>query len=351
MAASATASLSDRLLGWYRRHARALPWRAPPGSRPAPPYRVWLAEVMLQQTTVAAAGPRYQRFLDRFPTIAALAAAPVDDVLAEWAGLGYYARARNLHACAQAVVEMGGFPETEGQLRQLPGVGDYTAAAVAAIAFGEAVVPVDANILRVGSRLFAVDSPPARARGEVRAALAAHVPAAHPGDFAQALMDLGAGICTPRRPDCAVCPLQPDCAAARLGTPEAFPARAPRVQRIARQGTLWWLRHGARVGLVRRPPTGLLGGLLALPGTDWSADGRTDRPPPVAVRAAPIAVSVTHEFTHFPLSLGVMAVQLPTASAALAGEPLIWTPADELESIGLPGLYLKAVRAILAAGG
>lgn len=354
MPASSRPDIAGDLRAWYRTHARALPWRLPPDSPDAAdPYRVWLAEVMLQQTTVATAAPRYLRFLARFPTIDTLAAAPIDDVLHEWAGLGYYARARNLHACAVQVAGGGGFPDTETGLRALPGLGDYTAAAVAAIAFGQPTVPLDANLLRVGARLFAVAEPPQQARAHVRAALAAHVPVRAPGDFAQALMDLGATICTPRRPRCLLCPIAPHCAGYSRGTPEAFPGPKPRRIRPIRRGTAWWLTHGNNVALIRRPASGLLGGLLGLPGTGWTKDGDEGdarRPPPLIgqVPCGP-PVAIVHGFTHFELHLAIVAWRLPGPIAELHGTPVIWTAIPTLETVGLPSLYRDAARAVLAS--
>lgn len=340
-------SIARDLLAWYRQNARVLPWRQPPGSSGATPdpYGVWLAEILLQQTTVATAIPRYQRFLARFPDLASLAAAPLDAVLHEWAGLGYYARARNLHAAAQLVAARGGFPETAADLRGLPGVGSYTAAAIAAIAFGEAVVPLDTNLLRVGARLFAVAEQPARARVAVNRAWQAIVPADAPGDFAQAIMDLGATICTPVRPACLACPLSRHCAARATGQPEAFPMAVARRERPVRKGNLWWLEHEERVALVRRPASGLLGGLLALPGSAWTT---TPEPPPAALNLLPTGLTVRHAFTHFALELRILSAALPWAPAMLNGQPILWTARDQLGAAGLPTLYAKAVAAMLA---
>jgi A/G-specific adenine glycosylase len=320
------ASAADRLLHHYREHARDLPWRARPGGPPAEPYRVWLSEVMLQQTTVAAVAPRYARFLQRWPTVEALAAAPEEAVFAEWAGLGYYARARNLHACAKEVARLGGFPTTAAELRRLPGVGAYTAAAVAAIAFGADCVAVDTNVERVIARLFALPS-----KAEVPAYAAALLPAGSGGDLTQALMDLGATICRPKAPDCGVCPLQDDCQAYARGTPEAFPTKSIKRERPHRFGIAWWCRQGDAVQLVRRPPRGLLGGMAALPGPEWGKT-RTALQPLAAVR---------HVFTHFSLDLLIV--------AALPSHAGWWQPLDGLDEAGLPTLYRRAVEAALAA--
>jgi A/G-specific adenine glycosylase len=266
------ASASD-LLRWYDRHRRRLPWRAEPGETPDP-YRVWLSEIMLQQTTVGAVIPYYERFVSRFPTVQALAAAPLDTVLSAWAGLGYYARARNLHACARAVAASGGFPADLAALQALPGIGAYTAAAIGAIAFGIPAVPVDGNVERVASRLFAIEAPMPAAKPAIREAAArlGADPAARarPGDFAQAIFDLGAGVCTPAAPGCAVCPWLAACAARRLGLQASLPRKAPKKDRPMRYGVHFWLTDDRRMVLLRtRPYQGLLGGMTELPGTPW----------------------------------------------------------------------------------
>ncbi len=327
------------LLDWYGRNARTLPWRIPPGSAQVPdPYRVWLAEVMLQQTTVEAATGHFQRFVARWPTVGALAAADPADVMAAWAGLGYYARARNLLACARAVAAAGGaFPRREEALLTLPGIGPYTAAAVAAFAFGAATVPVDSNLARVAARLFWLESTgPAllRAAGD---ALRPHVPPDRPGDFAQALMDLGAMVCRPRAPACSSCPLAGACVAARTGRSDALPRRpAPRV-RPRRFGTAWWVEAAGKVALVRRPPHGLLGGLLALPGTPWREAASPDLPFPGAWRWAP--QPVVHGFTHFQLHLDIAVTRLESPRDFADG--LLWAAPEEIA--GVPTLFRKAV--------
>lgn len=321
------ANAANRLLDHYERSARDLPWRSPPGSTPPEPYRVWLSEVMLQQTTVATVTPRFVRFVERWPTVEALAAAPDEEILAEWAGLGYYARARNLIACARAVAERGGFPRKEVELRNLPGLGAYTAAAVAAIAFGEDAVPLDTNVMRVVARLFGLTD-----RNEVPAAARAWWPSGRAGDFAQALMDLGATICRPKAPACSACPLQQDCTAARLGTPESFPARTAKRERPHRFGIAWWCRRDNAVWLTRRPATGLLGGMAALPGPDWTQERPTINPLAIA----------RHGFTHFTLDLLVV----PASDAVGDGW---WQELDRLNEAGLPTLYRRAVDAALAA--
>ncbi len=308
------------LLAWYDRHRRTLPFRRSDGGRPDP-YRVWLSEVMLQQTTVAAVGPRFERFLARFPDVAALAAAPEAAVMEEWAGLGYYARARNLHACAKAVTAMGGFPRTAGALRDLPGIGAYTAAAVAAIAFDEPVVPADGNVERVVARLLAEETPLPAAKPRLAAAaggfMADAAARARPGDFAQALFDLGATICTPRTPACALCPWRGECLAQRRGIQAELPRKSPKRARPLRHGAHFLLTDAeGRVLLRRRPPRGLLGGMLELPGTEWQAApwGEAEAlahapvPGPAWRRVPGVA---RHGFTHFELEMVLYAATLP----------------------------------------
>jgi A/G-specific adenine glycosylase len=288
---------------------------------------------MLQQTTVAAVAPRFERFLARWPTVEALAAAPDSEVLSEWAGLGYYARARNLIACAKAVVALGGFPATEGELRALPGIGAYTAAAIAAIAFGRRAVVVDTNVERVIARLHAIELPITEARIRIRELADKMTPAERAGDFAQAMMDLGATICRPREPDCLVCPLNAGCAAFATGNPESFPPRATRRERPLSHGIARWIERDGAVWLVRRPARGMLGGMAALPGPEWSND-------PLPLDGAPLA-ELRHVFTHFALNLTVV------AGSEAEGEGW-WHPLDRIAEAGLPTLYRRAVEIILA---
>jgi len=335
-------NIPRHLIAWYDDHARDLPWRVPPdaGRRPDP-YHVWLSEVMLQQTTVAAVIPYFHRFLDRWPTVATLAAAEDGAVMAAWAGLGYYARARNLLATARAVAARGGrFPEDEAGLRALPGIGAYTAAAIAAIAFGRPAVVVDGNVERVVARLFAVETPLPDARPILRAHAADITPAERPGDHAQAMMDLGATVCTPRAPACPACPLAADCGALAIGLPERFPVKRAKAIRPERRGTAFWLERAGHVLLVRRPPSGLLGGMLALPSGPWTAadPGLADAPADVAWRPAG---RVRHVFTHFVLDLAVVAGQ--GGGAYPGGE---WWPIADLDAAGLPTLFARA--AVLA---
>ncbi len=337
--------IADLLLGWYDASARVLPWRAPPGTPPPDPYRVWLSEVMLQQTQVAAVIPYFEKFTTRWPDFASLAAAPDAEVMSAWAGLGYYARARNLLAAARAVAgEHGGrLPADEAALRTLPGFGAYTAAAVAAIAFGQRAVVVDGNVERVVTRLFALAEPMPGAKPQVRGLTDSITPDARAGDFAQAMMDLGATICTPRKPKCLLCPLAEPCAARRAGTPEAFPVKAKKRARPVRYGTFFWLEADGAVLLVRRPDKGLLGGMRALPTGPWS-----DSPPGLA--DAPVAAdwtlrnaAIRHVFTHFELNGVLATATLARHIDAVEGE---WWPIARLDEAGLPRLFAKAVEAM-----
>ncbi len=279
--AAAAEGDAARLLAWYDRHRRTLPWRAEPGMR-ADPYAVWLSEVMLQQTTVAAVKSYFATFLALWPRVQDLAAAPVEDVMRRWAGLGYYSRARNLHACARLVAERGGFPDTEDGLRALPGIGAYTAAAVAAIAFERPAVVVDGNVERVIVRLHAIAAPIKDCRPEIRVHAAARTPQARPGDYAQAMMDLGATICTPRRPACALCPLSAGCLARASGRQDELPVKAIKVERPERLGSVFYVRRGAEVLVRTRPDKGLLGGMTEFPGSAWTAEGDPARRGPAA---------------------------------------------------------------------
>ncbi len=350
-----TASISDTLLAWYDRNARDLPWRAPPGSAlpddPAWPYRVWLSEVMLQQTTVAAVKPYFAKFLAIWPTIEALAAADDEAVMAAWAGLGYYSRARNLVKCARAVATRGGFPGTEAELRALPGLGDYTAAAVAAIAFGQRAVVVDANVERVVARLFAIGEPLPKARKAIRAAADSITPGTRAGDFAQAMMDLGSHVCTTKAPRCLLCPLAEACEGRRAGEPERLPVKPPKKAVPERRGTAYWITRagsgggGAEVWLVTRPPSGMLGGMRALPDDGWSAqaDGSGTAPLAGAWRALG---AVRHGFTHAQLTLSVEALE--TEDQPQGGGA--WWPVDRIGEAGLATLFARAAALALAAG-
>ena len=324
-----TANLSARLIQHYVDNFRVLPWRSPPGAPPPDPYRVWLSEIMLQQTTVATVKPRFERFVNRWPTVEALAAASDEAILAEWAGLGYYARARNLIACAREVARRGGFPRTAAELRELRGIGAYTSAAIAAIAFGERAAAVDTNVERVVARLHGLKHV---SRPEIERLTIEMMPADRPGDFVQAMMDLGATICRPKKPRCADCPLSSDCAAFTSGNPEAFPERRQRAERPHRHGVAYWIERGGSVWLVRRPAKGVLGGMAALPGSDWS------EAPAMPVNSI---ATVRHVFTHFSLDLAIV----PRAGPDGEGW---WQPLDRLDEAGLPTLYRKAFKAVIA---
>ena len=340
------------LLDWYDRERRDLPWRVAPG-RAADPYRVWLSEIMLQQTTVKAVIPFYERFLARWPTVRDLAAADEEDVLRLWAGLGYYARARNLHRCAKAIAELHGgvFPPTEAGLRTLPGIGPYTAAAVAAIAFGEKATPVDGNIERVVARLFALKTPLPGAKPELRRLAATLTPDRRAGDFAQAMMDLGATVCTPKRPSCLVCPLQVVCRAREEGVEALLPAREDRAERPLRLGIAFVVvREDGRILLRQRPDEGLLARMLEVPSTKWEEDL-----PPVseALRTAPVRAdwwaapgTVVHTFTHFRLELLVYRAVVPAdATLTFWAEPnrCRWVPRRDLANEALPSVMRKVI--------
>jgi A/G-specific adenine glycosylase len=337
--------IAGSLLGWYDSHARSLPWRAPPGSPAPDPYRVWLSEVMLQQTTVAAVQSYFAKFTERWPTVMDLAAADDADVMSAWAGLGYYARARNLLACARAIAERGGvFPDTEAELRTLPGLGDYTAAAVAAIAFGRRAVVIDANVERVVARLFAIDTPLPAGRKAIREAADSITPDLRSGDFAQAMMDLGSGICTPRNPRCLLCPRSAECRG--KDAPELYPVKPPKKAKPQRSGTAFWIERDGAVWLVRRPDKGMLGGMRALPDDGWNArvDGNGEAP---LVGEWQASGQVDHTFTHFhlTLSLRLYSGSVHARTAMNDGE---WWPVLRLDEAGLPTLFAKAARLALA---
>ncbi len=330
-----------------------LPWRAKAGETPDP-YRVWLSEIMLQQTTVRAVAPYFERFIARWPDIRALAAAPLEDVLKLWAGLGYYARARNLHACAKAVAERGGeFPASEAELAALPGIGPYTAAAIAAIAFGARAAAVDGNVERVVARIYAVEQDFPAAKPDIRRLTQAMLPAQRCGDFAQALMDLGATICTPKKPACALCPWMEPCTARLRGDAETFPRKAPKKEGRLRRGAAFVVRRADGFVLLRsRPPKGLLGGMTEVPTTDWTHDFDADN----ALAAAPLLPRVKmkwrclpgvvkHVFTHFPLELTVYVTEVAASAAAPPGTR--WIALTALRGEALSNL----MRKVIAHGG
>jgi A/G-specific adenine glycosylase len=331
---------SEALLCWYAVDKRPLPWRAAPGERPDPD-RVWLSEIMLQQTTVAHARPYFETFTRRWPTVEALAGAEAGDVMAAWAGLGYYARARNLLACARTIAgPLGGrFPDEEAGLRRLPGIGPYTAAAIAAIAFGQRAVAVEANVERVVARLFAVEEPLPGARSKIYALADRLTPQAEVGDFVQAMMDLGQTVCTPRNPACGRCPMTGQCLAFRSGDPGRFPVKAAKAERPRRTGTAYWLEREGEVLLVRRPQRGLLGGMLALPTDEHQAEA------PAAAEWRE-AGAVDHVFTHFALTMRLLCAEAGEVADAGAGAgalpaDAVWWPVDRIEEAGLPTLFAK----------
>lgn len=336
--------IADDLLSWYDRHARTLPWRSPPGAPPADPYRVWLSEIMLQQTTVMAVKPYFERFTARWPAVGDLASAEDAEVMAAWAGLGYYARARNLLACARAVVrDHGGrFPDNEAGLRSLPGIGPYTAAAIAAIAFEEAATVVDGNVERVVARLFAITTPLPAAKAEIRARAADLAPATRAGDYAQAMMDLGATICTPRRPACALCPVRPACAAAGRSEAELYPVKAAKTVKPHRRGLAFWAEAEGHVLLVTRPGKGLLAGMRALPTGPWGAVAGELADAPFDADWERLPDAVAHVFTHFSLDLDVAVARLEKRCAPPPGGE--WWPIDRLDAAGLPTLFRKAAE-------
>jgi A/G-specific adenine glycosylase len=339
--------LAGRLLAWYDVSARELPWRAKPGVVPDP-YAVWLSEIMLQQTTVAAVKAYFRKFILTWPSVESLAAAGLDDVLKAWAGLGYYARARNLHACAKAVVaEFGGrFPWREEHLRKLPGIGPYTAAAIAAIAFGGRHAAVDGNVERVLSRLHAIETPLPDSKPQIRALAQALVPEPRAGDFAQAMMDLGATVCTPRTPSCVICPWSENCMAKARGIVAKLPRRRAKAAVPKRYGVAFWVeREDGAVLLRRRPERGLLGGMMEVPSTAW--DARHPRLPetqaPIAARWAKLPGVVSHTFTHFHLELAVLKSHYVEAGALPDDGDYRWVAAQELSSEALPTVMRKVV--------
>ncbi|MDG4891431.1 A/G-specific adenine glycosylase [Mesorhizobium sp. WSM4887] len=348
---SGDSSIAVRLLAWYDAHHRDLPWRVTPsafsrGTKPDP-YRVWLSEVMLQQTTVEAVKAYFRTFVEKWPTVEALAAAPAEDVMKAWAGLGYYSRARNLKACADLVAQRGGrFPDTEAGLKELPGIGAYTAAAIAAIAFDRPAAVVDGNVERVISRLYSVETPLSEAKPEIRALVEKLVPRARPGDFAQAMMDLGATICTPRRPRCMLCPLREDCSAILSGDPERFPVRLPKGDKPLRRGAAFVAqRDDGAILLRKRPDKGLLGGMTEVPTTAWTAraDGAT------TADAAPISADwrragrIGHVFTHFALELDVFHAHI----RGDAPNGHFWSLAHEIPGEALPTVMKKVIEAAI----
>ncbi len=344
----ARAGAAVALLAWYDRDRRDLPWRALPGE-PADPYKVWLSEIMLQQTAVTAVKPYYLGFLARWPNVGLLAQANGEEVMRAWAGLGYYARARNLHACAKIVAGplKGKFPDTEAGLRDLPGIGPYTAAAVAAIAFGRLAAAIDGNAERVLARLFSIATPLPAARSEIKAKAAAMVPVERPGDFAQAMMDLGAMICPPKQPSCNICPFLKFCRGHASGCPESLPRKTPRRERPMRHGAAFFVRRRDGAVLVRtRPPKGLLGGMTELPGTGWEIhfDAASAAGAPVEASYRKLDRQVTHAFTHFALRLDIYVGEVASRRRAPAGYRFV--PERGLDKEAFPSVMRKIIEAV-----
>ncbi len=352
MARPSETDIASLLLPWYDRHARKLPWRVLPGVQPEP-YHIWLSEIMLQQTTVATVGEYFRKFLTLWPTVGDLAAADLDAVLTAWAGLGYYARARNLHKCARIVAQEhnGRFPDSEDTLLTLPGIGRYTAAAIAAIAFNRPAAVMDGNIERVTSRLYDIDTPLPQSKPLLYSHVAAMTPNHRPGDFAQAMMDLGATVCVPGRPKCMLCPLTSLCTG--MDRAETLPRKQPKKAKPTRRGSAFWItRHDGAVLLRRRVESGLLGGMIEIPSTDWAETGsdrfRDTGLPPLAEAFAEVG-EVRHTFTHFHLELRVFAGYL-RADWAVDGslpEDCIWCLPDRLDDHALPTLMRKVAKAAL----
>ena len=345
------ANRADQLLNWYDAHARILPWRAKPGQTPNP-YGVWLSEIMLQQTTVQAVKAYYGKFMALWPRVEDLAAAPLDDVLKAWAGLGYYARARNLHACAKEVVARfgGKFPQTEAELRSLPGIGPYTAGAIAAIAFGGRHAAVDGNVERVISRLYAIETPLPDSKPEIREKAQALVPEKRAGDFAQAMMDLGATICTPREPNCLICPLAEECGGRITGLAPSLPRKKGKAPVPVRRGVAFWItREDGAVLLRRRPEKGLLGGMMEVPSTAW---GDMPEDPqaqaPLEARWKKLPGLVEHTFTHFHLELAVWRAEAIADGELRDDGDYRWTKPEDIDGEALPTVMRKIVAHVLA---
>jgi A/G-specific adenine glycosylase len=335
--------LAGKLLVWYGAHARVLPWRSRPGVK-ADPYRVWLSEIMLQQTTVATVRDYFLKFVSLWPRVENLAAADREDVMRAWAGLGYYARARNLHACAQIVAhELGGiFPDTEADLRKLPGIGPYTASAIAAIAFGRPHAAIDGNVERVIARLYAIETPLPAAKKRIAEKAKALVPQTCAGDFAQAMMDLGATICTPRAANCGVCPWTEHCEGSRLGIQDTLPRKAAKKKIPTRHGIAYWVeREDGKILLRKRPDKGLLGGMMEVPSSAWSANPKNA--PPVKAKWQAVAQKVAHTFTHFHLVIEVRKARV-AASIKLPKGDYRWISKSELSGEALPTVFRKVVK-------
>ncbi len=340
--------MAGKLLAWYDSHARDLPWRSKPGIKPDP-YHIWLSEIMLQQTTVAAVRDYYIKFLSRWPRVSDLAKASQDEVLRAWAGLGYYARARNLHACAIKVVTEwnGKFPDTEAALRTLPGIGPYTSAAIASIAFDRLHAAVDGNVERVVARLYAIETPVPAAKPLIKEKAQALVPKQRAGDFAQALMDLGATICTPRTANCQICPWTDNCKGLKRGIAESLPRKLPKVKVPTRFGIAFWVeRDDGHILLRRRPQKGLLGGMMEIPSTSWGPKLPREVSAPIDANWAKSKTPVKHTFTHFHLQLSVW--KTSTAGPSLPDDgDYRWVHKDDLIHEALPSLMRKVAAMAL----
>ena len=344
--ASTPKSLVAALLVWYDAHGRDLPWRSPPGARPDP-YRVWLSEIMLQQTTVATVGPYFAEFLRRWPCLEDLAQAPLDDVLHAWQGLGYYARARNMRRAAKELVDRhsGEFPREEAALRELPGIGPYSAAAIAAIAFDRPATILDVNVERVIARLRLVETPLPAAKGELRRLAGVITPAQRPGDYAQAIMDLGATVCTPKKPACPICPWRGACRARKASVQALLPKKTPKPERPLRHGVAYWAARGdGQILLRRRPEKGLLGGLMEIPTSEWLdtpwSQAAARRAAPAKARWQALPGLVSHGFTHFRLDIIVYAGKVDGRANADG----IWCPPQDFADQALSTLSRKIIR-------
>jgi len=336
--------ISANIGAHYVDNARKLPWRSPPGGNLPDPYHVWLSEVMLQQTTVGAVKGYFEKFTRRWPDVQSLAHAREADVLAAWAGLGYYARARNLYKCAVHITEKmnGIFPQKESELLNLPGVGAYTAAAIAAIAFGERTVVVDANIERLVARLYAIDTPLPKGKAEIRTSMDRITPRQGAGDFAQACMDIGATICTSKSPKCDLCPVLEQCAAYATGNMEYFPVKPAKKDKPLRRARFFWIEQQDRILLATRPPAGMLGGMRSLPDDGWAAGNDGHARPPIAGEWRVHDNIIQHSFTHFSLAVDLAVYQDEKIATDMVSD--IWWPLDNIAEAGLPTLYAKAVK-------
>jgi len=348
----APSDIAQQLLGWYDTHRRTLPWRALPGVTPDP-YHVWLSEIMLQQTTVATVKGYFEKFLARWPRVHDMAAASQDEVMTMWAGLGYYARARNMHKCAITVTHEhnGTFPRTSAELIKLPGIGPYSAAAIAAIAFNESAAVVDGNVERIMARLLDDHTPLPKLKDSLRAALPEFIPSDRPGDFAQASMDLGATICTPKKPNCLICPWRTVCKARAVGSMELLPIKAPKKLKPTRHANAFWLVADGSVLLERRPEKGLLGATVGLPvgawleNNDFPSNNTTGAP--VATKWATLGEIATHTFTHFHLKSRIMFAELNKRPPLHDNRQLFWCPLDQLPDQGLPTVFKKMAKLVL----